>query len=99
MSADDNASEQAREVEAVRCVLREVGDQSPTATIRRVLAALAPIRAAERQEAAREALSEAASTVTEEMFGGRGDDVRLWLLAISRQQQRRADGVTGRSGT
>lgn len=49
-----------------------------------VLAALAPIRAAEQQAARREVLEREASTVTEEMFGGRGNDVHLWLLRRAR---------------
>lgn len=71
-----------------------------------VHAALAPVRAAERQEAAREALEDAAvEVVADERF--RPSTIsRAWGLEAARviygliaKRDDRADGVTGRSGT
>lgn len=125
MSADDNAPEQAREVEVVvDILLNDVGlalaDRSRNlagaqatlkaiATAERVLAALAPLRAVERQEAARAALIEAAGDIAERIAAVVDPDSwrrdgfdEGWAHAgekIDGLLRARADGVTGRSAT
>lgn len=118
MSADDNAPEQAREVEvvgmthAVETVLlsHAVDDLVDVATLARAIAeATEMYRAAERQEAAREALLAAADDVAERIAGVVDPDSwrrdgfdEGWAHAgekIDDLLRDRADGVTGRSGT
>lgn len=123
MSADDNAPEQAREVEVLDAVIFEVLDvldhwdrtgssERAVQAIRlreRIQAALAPIRAAERQEAARAALIEAAGDIAERIAAVVDPDSwrrdgfdEGWAHAgekIDGLLRARADGVTGRSGT
>lgn len=122
MSADDNAPEQAREVEVVReALLDSLGwdwteepphvpspEQAVEGVVEAVLAALAPIRAAERQEAAREALIEAAGDIAERIAAVVDPDSwrrdgfdEGWAHAgekIDGLLRDRADGVTGREG-
>lgn len=105
MSADNNAPEQVREVEVVAEVVEDGinrahgnGHRIADALIcdeiaERILRALAPARAAERQETARAAWDEGFFAATEaappDVWHGAWDDA---------PNPYRADGVTGRSG-
>lgn len=124
MSADDNAPEQAREVEVVRGVLRDHGLEQGGGGLHSwrcdhpdrygecdcldelladLHAALTPIRAAERQEAARKAAESALrgaarAVLIDDQF--RASTIsRAWAQAAARIIDDRADGATGRSGT
>lgn len=112
------ADEHAREVEvrlvgeaiedaAMRLKGRDLGTVHRDQIAREALAALEPIRAAERQEAAREALLAAADALGSDPSGAaaletfRADDGRMSLRVapIDQWLRDRADGVTGRSET
>jgi hypothetical protein len=112
------ADEQAREVEvrlvgeaiedaAMRLKGRDLGTVHRDQIAREALAALEPIRAAEREEAAREALLAAADALGSDPSGAaaletfRADDGRMSLRVapIDQWLRDRADGVTGRSET
>lgn len=102
---DHAADEQAREVEVVARVIAPESflphhDQpfddhlreSARRRAREILAALEPIRAAERQEAAREALLAAADAMEQRAW----TEVQVREADLLRDH---ADGVTGRSET
>lgn len=117
------ADEQAREVELVlaahdlfegaggatecTCGWPHPDDDWHEHPVLHILAALEPIRAAERQEAAREALLAAADALGSDPSGAaaletfRADDGRMSLRVapIDQWLRDRADGVTGRSET
>ncbi|RYE42567.1 MAG: hypothetical protein EOP24_32010 [Hyphomicrobiales bacterium] len=107
MSADGNTPEQAREV---REVLIDILAMSPMTdawgvgmpeigrTADEILRALAPIRAAERQEAAREAFEEGVDAGRDDCCGIPWDQPK-WIDRERPANPYRADGVTGRSGT
>lgn len=118
------ADEQAREVEvrlvgeaiedaAMRLKGRDLGTVHRDQIAREALDALEPIRAAERQEAAREALDRVGAEIDRLHFSGAPAEamhlqvvhnaaIDLAVRSIevaARQHDDRADGVTGRSET
>lgn len=123
MSADDNAPEQAREVGVVAAVMYDELNGADTLSwdnrhpdvqevwreaAEGVLRALAPLRATERQGAAREALLAAADGLEGLRFNDAPPEAlhlqqvhnaAIDLVVMNLRLSDSADGVTGRSGT